>query len=146
MGRGPLGLARDCAGATAVEFALIAPVVCFFLVTGMYFMLAVFQYLSLTEGMQAGARQLAASVNDSTPYTDAVAAIEAAAPTLNTTSLSIAISVNNTACTTDTKCSSLMAGGVAATVSGTYPCNLSVMGYDFLPNCQLTSTVTEMTE
>ncbi len=146
MGRGPVGLARDCAGAAAVEFALIAPVLCFFLVGAAYFLLAVFQYSSLTEGIRSGARQLALSLNDSTPYTDTVAAIEAAAPALDTALLSITVSLNGNACTSDAACSSLMAGGIAAKVTGTYPCTLSVMGYVSVPHCQLSSTATEMTE
>lgn len=139
-------LAGDCSGAPALEFALIAPVFLAFLVVGMFFSLAVFQYVSLREGVLSGARQLAASVNDSTPYTDAVAAIEAAAPSLNTASLTITVSVNGTACATDAACSALMAGTVAAQVTGTYPCSLTAMGYTYISNCTLSSTATEMTE
>jgi Flp pilus assembly protein TadG len=139
-------LASDRAGAAVIEFGLVAPIFCLLMVGAAYFGLAVFQYASLTEGIRSGARQLAISVNDSTPYSDAVTAIETAAPFLVASSLSVTISVNGTACTSDAACSSLMASGISASVTGTYPCTLVVMGYDFLPNCRLSSTATEMTE
>jgi Flp pilus assembly protein TadG len=144
--RRPLGLATDRAGATAVEFALIAPVLFLFLVGGLYFLLAVFQYSSLTEGISTGARQLALSATDATPYSDTVTAIQTAAPALNTGQLTITVSLNGKACTSDASCVSLMAGGITAKVTGTYPCTLTMMGYDFWPSCLLSSTATEMTE
>jgi Flp pilus assembly protein TadG len=139
-------LLRDCAGVAAIEFGFVAPAFCLLVVGCAYFGLALFQYTSLTQGVRSGARQLAISVNDATPYSDAVAAIETAAPALNTGQLTITVSVNGTACSTDSTCLPLMADGVAAQVSGSYPCNLTVMGYDFLPNCQFSSSATEMTE
>ena len=148
--------ARDNAAATAVEFALIAPILCFLVVGAAWFALAVFNYSSLTEGVRSGARQLAVSLNDSTPYTDAVAAVTSAAPSLtapasqpctnSATQLCITMSVDGTACTTDSTCAAQMVGGKAASVTGTYPCTVVVMGHNFLPSCQLTSTAAEMIE
>lgn len=141
-----MNLLRDRNGAAAVEFGFVAPVFCFFVLACGYFGVALYQYISLQQAIDIGARQLAASLNDSTPYSDAVNAIETSAPGLTPASLTIAISINGSACSTDAACSSLMAGGVAASVTGTYPCTLLVMGYNFLPGCQLSSTATEMTE
>lgn len=137
---------RDQSGAAAVEFGLVGAIFCFLMVACGTFGLALFQYISLQEAVGIGARQLASSVADTSPYSDAVTAIDNAAPGLTSSSLTITITINGSACTTDTTCSSLMAGGVAANVTGSYPCNLSVMGYDFFPGCSFTSSATELTE
>jgi Flp pilus assembly protein TadG len=139
-------LERNCAGTAAIEFALVASILCFLVLACGYFGVALFQYVSLQQAMGIGARQLAASVSDTTPYSDTVSAIEASAPGLTPASLTIAVSINGSTCSTDSTCSSLMSGGVAASVTGTYPCSLLVMGHNFLSSCQLSSTATEMTE
>jgi Flp pilus assembly protein TadG len=141
-----IDLLRDHAGVAAVEFGLIAPAFFLLIVGCAYFGLALFQYTSLTQGVRSGARQLAISVNDSNPYSDTQTAIQTAAPGLNTNLLKITVSINGKPCSTDSVCSNLMADGVAAQVTGTYPCTLTVMGYDFLPSCQFSSSATEMTE
>lgn len=143
------GLWKDAAANTAIEFALLAPVLCFLLIGGAFFALGLFQYSSLTQGVRTGARQLASSLNNSTPYSDAVNALEGAAPALNTGQLSISIWVNGTACTTDSTCKSALSGAPVASgarITATYPCSVVVMGHDFLPQCELTSTATEMIE
>ncbi|HTV88031.1 MAG TPA: TadE/TadG family type IV pilus assembly protein [Stellaceae bacterium] len=149
MRRDPAALRRDAAANTAVEFALLAPVLCFLLIGGAFFALGLYQYAALTQGVRTGARQLASSLNDSTPYSDAVSALEGAAPALSTGQLSITITVNGTACTTDSACKSALSGApvaAGATVTATYPCSVVVMGHNYLPSCLLTSTATEMIE
>lgn len=142
-------LARDRGATTAIEFALLAPVLSFLVIGAAYFALALFQYSSLTEGVREGTRQLASALNDTTPYTDAVNALEAAAPALSTSRLSITLSVNGTACTGNSTCESAMSGAPVpspVSITATYPCTVIVMGHNFLPNCYLSSTATEMIE
>jgi Flp pilus assembly protein TadG len=149
-------LLRDCRAATAVEFALLSPVLCFLLLGGATFALAFYHYGELTEGVRAGARQLAISLNDSTPFTDTVTAITGVAPGLNApstqpcsnsaTQLCVTVKINGSSCSTDSACVALMSGGVSASVSATYPCNMVVMGHNFVPSCQLSSKATEMIE
>jgi Flp pilus assembly protein TadG len=137
-------LMRDRAANTALEFALLAPLLCFMLIGLAFFAIGLFQFTALNEGVRSGARQLATSLNDTTPYSDAKTALENAAPALNTSNLSITMTVNGSSCSSNSSCP--LAGGTAATVSATYPCKVVVMGYNFLPSCSLTSTATEMTE
>lgn len=149
-------LAKDRAANTAVEFALLAPVLCTLLVGMVVFATALFQYASLTEGVRTGARQLASSLSDSSAYSDAVSAVETAAPALvapasqahcsTTTELCITMTVgtSSASCSSNTSCP--LAGGTPAVVSATYPCKVVVFGYNFIPNCQLKASSTEMTE
>jgi Flp pilus assembly protein TadG len=141
-----INFVRDRNGVAAVEFGLIASVLCFFVLACGYFGVALFQYVSLQQAIGIGARQLAISVSDATPYSDTVSAVETSAPGLTAASLTISVSINGSGCSTDSSCSSLMADGVTASVTGTYPCTLLVMGHDFLSGCELSSTATEMTE
>jgi len=107
----------------------------------------------MTNAVGVGAMQFAVSRGDvpvtgppaSGPYSDTVNAVKAAATTLTPASLTITLSVNGTACTTDTACATALTNNVGkpAQVSATYPCNLQVMWYNFAPTCNLTFQVTE---
>jgi Flp pilus assembly protein TadG len=164
-----LHIAKSRAGVAAVEFAFVAPILLLLTVGMAEFGIALNNYIEVTEGVRVGARQLALSRGSSCPYTDTVnavttAASNLAAPTVSTcpgsaasctttTQLCITMSVNGTACTSDSSCSSdLTSGGSSgasgdpATVMATYPCSLVIMGHNFLSNCQLSSTTTEMIE
>jgi Flp pilus assembly protein TadG len=141
-------VARDPTGATAVEFALVAPVLLLLLVGMAKFGLTLNNYIELTSGVQTGARALALSRGGSTPYTGAVDAIKSAVPNLTEAELSITTSINDTACSSDSSCSTALAGatGDRVTVTASYPCNLVVMGHDFAPRCELSSQSSEMIE
>jgi len=139
-------------GIAAIEFALIAPVLFFLLLGLVQFGLTLGNYVMLTNAVNVGAMQFAISRSDTTPYTDTVSAIKAAAPTLTPASLTITLSVNGTACATDSACSTALiaaapsSGGSLqpAAVTATYPCGAMLAGYNFWAStCQLTSTMTE---
>jgi Flp pilus assembly protein TadG len=139
-------------GIAAIEFALIAPVFLFLLLGLVQFGLALGNYVMLTNAVSVGAMQFAISRSDTTPYTDTVSAIKAAAPILTPANLTITLSVNGTACATDSACSTALtaaapsSGGSLqpAAVTATYPCGSMLAGFNFWAStCQLTSTMTE---
>lgn len=125
---------------------MVASIFCFLIIACGTFGVALFQYISLQQAVGIGARQLASSVSDTTPYSDTVSAVDAAAPGLTSSNLTLTVTINGSTCSADTTCAALMAGGVAANVTATYPCNLTVMGYNFFPSCSFSSSATEMTE
>jgi Flp pilus assembly protein TadG len=141
-------LAGDRSGAAAVEFGLIAPILLMMLLAIVQFGLTLNNYLELTDGVRVGARNFAISSTSTTPLTTAKTAVTNAAANLTAANITLTFSVNGTACTTDSACQTALAAdaGDAATVTGTYPCSLKVMGVNFASGCTLTSTTSEMVE
>lgn len=146
--RALLKLGRECDGAAAVEFALVAPILFLLIVGTAQFGIALNNYVMLTEAVSTGARQLAVSRGAATPRTSTVSAIQASAPTLVSGNITITTTINGTACTTDTACSTALSSnaGNPATVTATYPCDLNVFGINFAPTCTLSSTTAERIE
>jgi Flp pilus assembly protein TadG len=142
------GVLRDRAGTSAVEFALIAPALMLLALGTVQFGLTINNFITLTDAVRTASRQLAVSRGGATPYTDTVNQVYRSAPTLTQASLTISLTVNGTACSTDTACASALtsAQGQPASVSAAYPCDLSVFGYDFAPGCILSSQTTERIE
>ena len=142
---------RPASGTVAVEFALIGPVLLLAMVGMFVFGIALNNWVILTSATQAGAFQLMVSRGVNTPWTDTRNAIFNAAPTLTQASLTITLSVNNTACTSDSTCKTLLtptSEGQPSFVQATYPCipnnlNLTVMGKNYAPSCTLTYKTTE---
>jgi Flp pilus assembly protein TadG len=133
-------------GAVVVEFAMLVPVLLVILTGTAQFGLTLNQSLMLTNAVAIGAQLFSISRGTtSTPYTNTVSAIKAAAPSLNPASLMITLSVNGTACTTDAQCQTALSNAATnpATVSATYPCSLAVAFYNFWPGCTLASQVTQ---
>ena len=144
-------VARDQAGTSAIEFAFIAPALMLLALGTVQFGLTINNYICLTEGVRTAGRQLAVSRgggSSGTPYQDTVNQIYLSAPSLTRANLTIQVSVNGTACSTDTTCLNALASaqGRPASVSATYPCDLSIMGHDFAPGCTLSSQTTERIE
>jgi len=139
---------RDERGAAAVELALILPFLLFALLAIIQFGLALNNYMELTDGVRAGARQFAISRSGSTPYTTARSAVTASAVNLTASNVTITLRVNGTTCSSDSACSTALsaASGGSATVSATYPCNLTVMNVNFATGCTLSSQTTELIE
>jgi Flp pilus assembly protein TadG len=136
----------DRTGTAAIEFALIAPIL-LLLVLGMcQFGITLNQYLTLTNAVRSGARQLSMSRGDATPWTDTINQIYGSAPNLTQGSLTITMSVNGTACTTDAGCKSALAAGLPTTVTASYPCSLAFFGSNFASVCNLSSQTTERVE
>lgn len=142
--------AHDAKGAVAVEFALIGPVLLLAMVGMFVFGVALNNWVILTNAAEAGALQLAISRGDTTPYTDTTNEIYNAAPSLTKASMTITLSVNGTACTSDSTCQTALTAnaGNPAYVQATYPCvpsnpNLTVYGKQYSPSCTLTVKTTE---
>ena len=104
------------------------------------------QYLTLTNAVRSGARQLSMSRGAATPWTSTINQIYSSAPNLTQASLTITMSVNGTACATDAGCASALAVGLPVTVTASYPCSLAFFGYNFASICTLSSQTTERAE
>ena len=141
---------RGGVGTASVEFALVAPLL-LLLVLGMcQFGITLNQYLTLTNAVRSGARQLSIDRGAPTPWTDTNNQIYASAPNLTQASLTITMSVNGTACASDATCKAALlaagATGAPAAVTASYPCSLAFFGYNFASVCTLTSHTTERVE
>jgi Flp pilus assembly protein TadG len=139
-------LEKGRAGTAAIEFALVAPML-LFLVLGMcQFGVTLNQYLTLTNAVRAGARQLSMSRGNATPWTDTINLIYSSAPNLTQASLTISTSINGTACASDATCKAALAAGLPTTITASYPCSLAFFGYNFASVCTLASQTTERIE
>jgi Flp pilus assembly protein TadG len=139
------GMLKNDRGVSAIEFAIIAPVL-LMIVTGIFkFGVAMNQYMTLTNAVAQGALTLALSRGTTTPYSSMTAAITAAAPGLASAQTTITVKINGTACTSDATCVALMVAGQPALVKATYPCNLTVMGVNYAPSgCSLKAQTAQM--
>lgn len=140
--------ARSCSrrGQSLVEFSLIMPVL-FLAMTGMLsFGMTMHDYLVLTNGVNSGAQVLSMSRGQTTdPCATASAAVQSAAPSLTSASLSYTILVNGTSYT-GTSCTAAavnMLQGATAKVTVGYPCVLAVYGMS-APACGLKSATAEL--
>jgi Flp pilus assembly protein TadG len=136
---------KNSKGVSAIEFAIISPVL-LMIVTGIFqFGVAMNQYLSLTNAVAQGALTLALSRGTTTPYSSTTAAINAAAPSLTPAQTTITVRINGVACTSDATCLTAMVAGQSAVVRATYPCNLTVMGHNYAPSgCNLSAQTAQM--
>lgn len=136
-------LRRGEQGQSMVEFALIAPML-LLLATGiMVFGLAMNNYLQLTNAVSVGARTLAINSGVTLdPCATASNAIIAAAPGLNPANFTFSYTLSGnpysgTTCASasfNTGAAKDLASGSTATVTATYPFNLSVFGAVFSQN------------
>jgi hypothetical protein len=114
-------------------------------------------YLMLTQAVGAGGQYLQLIRTDPTatdPCSNTFAAITQAAPTLNSSNISLSFSLNGTpftgnSCPND---QGYLQAGQPVTVTATYPCNFVIMGVNFAAanitannptGCQLQASVTE---
>ena len=138
-------LVKNGEGVSAIEFAIISPVLLTIVLGVFQFGIAMNQYLNLTNAAAQGALTLALSRGTTTPYTSTTAAITAAAPNLAAAQTTITVRINGVACTNDATCSAALLAGQAALVRATYPCNLVVMGVNYAPNgCTLNAQSAQM--
>jgi Flp pilus assembly protein TadG len=142
-------LARDCAGAVLVEFAVMLPVLLLLVLVLVLvlplaqFGLIFYDYIMATSAAATGARQLSISVHDTNAYTDTVNAIIASTslnPALS--SSNITLTVNGTACTTNATCSSALqtAFNAAATPPQAASVTVSFTCTIFMPTSLLNIT------
>ena len=138
-------LVKNDEGVSAIEFAIIAPVLLTIMLGIFQFGIAMNQYLNLTNAAAKGALTLALSRGTTTPYTATTTAITAAAPNLVPAQTTITVRINGVACTNDATCSAALVAGQPALVRATYPCNLVVMGVNYAPNgCTLSAQSAQM--
>jgi Flp pilus assembly protein TadG len=139
---------RDRTGSSAVEFALVFPVLATILFAIIKFGLALNNYVELTNGVRAGARQFAVGRSSATVWTDTRNRIFVSAPNLTQGNVTITMNVVGAPCTTDAGCQTQLAAnpGNAATIIASYPCDLAIMGVNFAPGCTLRSQTTERIE
>lgn len=143
-------------GSALVEFALILPML-LLLTTGIFvFGVAMNNYMQLTNAVSIGARTLAVSAQLTLdPCATAYTAITNAAPNMTAANFNFSYVLNGTTYT-GTTCSSAsvstgaagnLSSGSTATVTATYPLNLSVFGKVFSQsNAVLSSTSTELVQ
>ncbi len=141
----------DTRGNSAVEFALVLPMLMTTLFAIMKFSVAMNNNINLTEGVRVGGRYLASARGGATPYATMVTNIKNSAANLNGNNITITATVDGTACTdaTTPTCAAALntdTGGGTATVTATYPCDLKVLSVDFAPSCKLSSTTSVIIE
>src|SRR5260370_6433972 len=116
-------MSKNSEGVSAIEFAIISPVL-IMIVTGIFqFGVAMNQYMSLTNAVAQGALTLALSRGTATPYGSTTTAIGAAAPGLASAQTTITVKINGTACTSDATCLPLMVAGQSAVLDGDHSAN-----------------------
>jgi Flp pilus assembly protein TadG len=135
-------------GYAIVEVAILLPVL-MLIMTGIFaFGLAISNQLTLTQALGTGAQylqQIRTSTTD--PCNDTFTAIKNAAPYLNSSNITVTVTMNGV---TPTQIGNTCAGaqsnltpGVAVSVNATYPCTLAVYSMNFASSCQLSAKVTE---
>lgn len=136
-------------GSSAVEFALVLPLLSVLIFGIITFGSAINNYEMLTGAVNEGARALALGRGAATPYASTVSLVGNAAPGLNAAHLSVTLSVNGQACNSDSggsACSALLTAGATETVAASYPCSLVVMGVNYAPGCTLSQQTTGRVE
>jgi Flp pilus assembly protein TadG len=140
-----VGVRHDTRGASAIEFAIIAPVFLAIVVGALKFGVAVSNRLLLNNGAAEGAMALALSRGTTAPYTTTTTAVTNGAGSLTSSSITVTVSINGSACTTDSSCASALTAGATGKVTATYPCDLTVMGVNYKgSSCSLSATSSVM--
>ena len=104
-------------GVSAIEFAIISPVLITILLGIFQFGTAMNDYLVLTNAAAKGALTIALGRGTAAPYTTTISAISAAAPNLTPANITTTVTINGTACSTDSGCSTALVAGVSAVFS-----------------------------
>lgn len=107
-------------------------------------------YIQLTNAVDVGARQLAEERGQGSPCIDAASVADGVATGLSSASMTLTMSQEGASSpyvypAETGSCPTLVAGDYS-TVSGTYPCNLSIMGINFDPGCTLDASATEIVQ
>lgn len=140
-------LSKDRRASSAVEFALILPVLLGILFGITEFGVVMYNKIEMTDAARAAARQLSIGRSNATVRTTTLASFYAAAPSFVDGSATIATFVNGAECKTDTLCMAALnaAVGGQATVSVSKACRLFTT-YNILPGCTLQSTTASRIE
>lgn len=140
-------MSRDVRGVSALEFAIVAPVILAIGIGTLKFGAAMSHYLMLTNAAAQGAQTLALSRGTTTAYSATRTSITNAASGLTPARITTTVTINGVACTTDTACSAALVAGQTAVVRVTYPCDLTVMGINYKPGgCTLSAQTAQMVQ
>jgi Flp pilus assembly protein TadG len=143
-------------GSALVEFALVLPMLLLLTTGTLVFGVAMNNYIQLTNAVSVGARTLAVNAQLTLdPCAVASSAVIAAAPNLTAANLKFTYSLNGTTYA-GTSCSSSsvstgaaasLSSGTTATVTATYPLNLSVFAHKYsADNAVLEASTTELVQ
>jgi len=160
-----LDVRKDHTGSALVEFAFVIPILMFILMGIAQFGLLFYDYHLVAYGAATGARILSISRLDSNAYTDTISAISTAAPGLGlstactgATPPCISMSVNGTACASNSACQNALQNAYTAaaippqpvSVTVSYACNanaiLPINWINMTGVCPLTTTIQQAVE
>jgi Flp pilus assembly protein TadG len=127
---------RNEQGQTMTEFALVLPVLALLLFGVIQFGILFNNYVTLTDGVRAGARKAAVSRQAADPRGDAIDAVKASAASLDWTRPGATVTVTP---------STPWAHGDSVTVHAEYPYEINLIGL-VLASGHLKSTTTERVE
>lgn len=166
IGRGLFAFLRaDEEGSQLVEFALVLPIMLLIMLGITAVSITMNNYLQLTEATSNAARKVSiARGNTLDPCNDVSTAITQSAPRLNSANLTMTLALNNKdgvnlgtygpnagslACSSGSYSSgapSYLQQGGSASVTVTYPCSMTILGYNYAPGCTLQARMTEMVQ
>jgi Flp pilus assembly protein TadG len=144
----------DTRGSALVEMAVALPPVLLVITGVAAFSIALAQKLELAEAVNNGGRVLAVARQKNDPCTLAYQAVDAAAPTLNPSSISLTITLNGVQTGPSASPSCPGTGGGAnlnlvqggnATILATYTCSIHAYGFTY-PGCNLATSLTEVVQ
>lgn len=124
-------------GQTAVEFALVAPLLLALLLGILQAGIAFSHYLAVTDAARAGARKAVLLRVGGLTTTDVTAAVRAAAPDLQQSNLGVTVA--------DATDPSFSQGGSTVSVTVTYPYSINILGW-VVSAGSLTSTMRDRLE
>ena len=141
-------LRSDDQGLALIEIAMVMPIFLILMLGIFTFGVALNNQLILTQAVGAGAQYLQQIRSNTTnPCADAAAKVKGAATNLDTTQITITVTMNGTTPSQPgNSCSghqSDLVQGAPVSVSATYPCNLTIYGVNYAPSCLLRASVTE---
>lgn len=145
--RAAAALRHDQSGSSAVEFALVFPVLGLLLFGIIQFSIAFHDRVVLTDGVRIAARQFAISRGQTTPLANATAYFTGSTG-WSTAQAPLTLTVNGTACTDAAgpgNCATALSSAVGqpVTATATRACKLDFFGFDFSGVCTLSSQSTE---
>lgn len=136
-------------GNSLIEFTLTLPILMAVLTAIFQFGIAFNNQLELTQGVGAAGRYLQVERTSSVdPCSEAITTITNSAPMLSATNIGLQLTIGANASVQGSSCTQAQpelyaASKQAVTILATYPCNISVYGFNFSPTCKLTAQVTE---
>lgn len=138
---------RNEDGNSLIEFTLTLPILMAVLTAIFQLGIAFNNQLELTQGVGAAGQYLQVRRGSTTdPCQDAMTTITNASPMLNASNITLTLTMNGNSPVSGSSCAgdqSELASQAPVTVNATYPCSISIYGFNFSPTCKLTAQVTE---